>query len=158
MTLSEAIPIRPARNRVSFLALLSSMLLYGCVPEPVPVDDAEPALLVVLTAEDNMTRGMSMVLANQSLDQEAQVRVLLCGPGGELGLADHDGDLLLPREVSPGQLLDRLIQNGVLVEVCAIFLPNTEWDEEDLREGVGVAQPADVASYMLRPGVRLFTF
>jgi predicted peroxiredoxin len=158
MTLSAAIPIRATRNPVPFLLLIPLLLVHGCAPEPLPLDDPEPALLVVLTAEDNMTQGMAMVLANQSLDQGAQVRVLLCGPGGELGLSDHDGDLLLPREVSPGQLLDRLIQNGVLVEVCAIFLPNTEWDEEDLREGVGVAQPADVASYMLRPGVRLFTF
>jgi len=145
-----------------FLLLLAGAVVPGCAPEPVPVpvnaDAPEPAILVVLTAEDNMTQGMSMVLANQSLDQGAEVRVLLCGPGGRLGLEGHDGDLLQPREVSPGQLLGRLIENEVLVEVCAIFLPNTEWTDADLREGVGVAQPADVASWMLRPGVKHFTF
>jgi predicted peroxiredoxin len=145
---------------ILFLLLFSGALVLGCTPEPVAMDTEapDPAILVVLTAEDNMSQGMSMVLANQSLDQGAQVRVLLCGPAGRLGLQGHDGDVLQPREVSPGQLLNRLIENGVLVEVCAIFLPNTEWTEDDLREGVGVAQPADVASWMLGPGVRLFTF
>ncbi len=143
-----------------FLTLLFGPVVLGCAPEPVPVDTeaTDPAILVVLTAEDNMTQGMSMILANQSLDQGADVRVLLCGPGGQLGLQGHDGDVLQPREVSPGQLLNRLIENEVLVEVCAIFLPNTEWTEGDLREDVGVAQPADVAAWMLRPGVKLFPF
>ncbi|TVP54304.1 MAG: hypothetical protein EA351_13565 [Gemmatimonadales bacterium] len=120
--------------------------------------DPDPAVFVVVTQEDNMTQGMAMVLANQSLDQEAEVRVLLCGPGASLALDGHDGDLLEPREVTPGQLLDRLIGEGVQVDVCAIFLPNTEWTEEDLRDGVGVAEPPEVAEYMLRPGVRYFTF
>ena len=143
-----------------FLLLLSGPLLLGCAPEPSPVnaDAPDPSILMVLAAEDNMTQGMSLVLANQSLDQGAEVRVLLCGPGGQLGLQGHDGDVLQPRDVSPGQLLNRLIENDALVEVCAIFLPNTEWTEDDLREGVGVAEPADVASWMLRPGAKLFTF
>lgn len=149
-----------ARRAQGPAALLSSLLLVlaplGC--EPLEVAVPEAALLVVLTEEDNMTRGMSMVLANQGLDQGAEVRVLLCGPGAELGLAGRDGDLLQPREVTPGELLDRLIQNDVVVEVCAIFLPNTQWTEEDLRAGVEVAQPADVAAFMLRPDVKLFTF
>ncbi len=142
---------------------LLGLFLLGCASEPpaqaplVP-DDPEPALFVVLTEDDNMTQGMAMVLANQALDQGARVRVLLCGPGAELGLAGRDGELLLPREVTPGQLLTRLIQNEVVVEVCAIFLPNTDWDEGDLREGVGVAQPAEAAAHMMAPGVRLFTF
>ena len=148
----------PGRNpgRLAVMLLLLPILV-ACQPVEV-AEEPEPALLVVLTEEHNMTRGMALVLANQSLDQGAEVRVLLCGPGGELGLRDHDGDLLLPREVTPGGLLNRLIERGVQVEVCAIFLPNTDWTEEDLREGVGVAQPADVASWMLSPGVRLFTF
>jgi hypothetical protein len=136
--------------------LLMTLSLLGCAP--MEAGEPDTAILVVLTEEDNMTRGMAMVLANQTIDQGAEVQVLLCGPGAELGLHDHDGDLLQPREVTPGQLLNRLLEHNVVVEVCAIFLPNTEWTENDLRNGVGVAQPADVAAYMLRTGVKLFTF
>jgi len=54
----------------------------------------------------------------------------LAGRGAELGLAGHDGDLLLPREVSPGQLLTRLTRN----------------------------EASAVASFTLHSGVRVFTF
>lgn len=143
----------PGRVLLSFILM---MALVGWSPASAEAQD--PAVFVVVTDNDNMTQGMAMVLANQSLDQGAEVRVLFCGPGATLALTGHDGDLLQPREVTPGQLLERLISQGVQVDVCAIFLPNTEWTESDLREGVGVAQPPEVAAYMLRPEVRYFTF
>jgi len=138
------------------LPVLFLLAAVGWSPSSALAQDT--AVFVVVTQEDNMTQGMAMVLANQSLDQGAEVRVLLCGPGATLALSGHDGDPLQPREVSPGQLLNRLIAQGAQVDVCAIFLPNTEWTENDLRDGVGVAQPPEVAAYMLRPGVRYFTF
>ncbi len=148
-------PTHRAWKMLASVVAVGLLVLAACdpVPEPPPSQ-----VLVVLTEEDNMTRGMAMVLANQSVDQGAEVRVLLCGPGASLAITGHDGEPLQPRDVSPGQLLERLLEHDVTVEVCAIFLPNTDWVEEDLRSGIGVAQPADVASYMLRPGVKLFTF
>jgi len=139
----------------SLLAVVPAVLGWG----PTPVSAQETAtVFVVVTSPDNMTQGMALVLANQSLDQGAEVRVLLCGPGANLGLSEHDGESLQPRNVTPGQLLTRLIENDVQVDVCAIFLPNTRWSETDLRTGVGVAQPPEVAAFMLQPGVRFFTF
>ncbi|TVP78242.1 MAG: hypothetical protein EA352_02365 [Gemmatimonadales bacterium] len=152
------------RGAALFIPLALTLAFVACSPAPTPepdttgATDPDPAVFVVVTQEQNMTQGMAMVLANQSLDQGAEVRVLLCGPGASLALDGEDGDLLQPREVTPGQLLDRLIGEGAQVDVCAIFLPNTEWTEEDLRDGVGVAEPPEVAEYMLRPGVRYFTF
>ena len=148
-------PAHCAWKVLASVVAVGLLALAACdpVPEPPPSQ-----ILVVLTEEDNMTRGMSMVLANQSVDQGAEVRVLLCGPGASLAIMGQDGESFQPRDVSPGQLLERLLEHEVVVEVCAIFLPNTDWAEDDLRPGVGVAQPADVASYMLRPGVKLFTF
>jgi hypothetical protein len=146
---------RSAGPVLAFVVVIGLLVLAACEPVPEPPPSQ---ILVVLTEQDNMTWGMSMVLANQSVDQGAEVRVLLCGPGAPLAITGRDGEPLQPRDVSPGQLLERLLEHEVVVEVCAIFLPNTDWAEDDLRPGVGVAQPADVASYMLRPGVKLFTF
>lgn len=139
------------------LPIVLLFTLVGWSPASAAAQD-DAAVFVVVTQDENMTQGMAMVLANQSLDQGAEVRVLLCGPGATLALTGHDGDVLQPRGITPGQLLERLIAQGAQVDVCAIFLPNTEWTESDLREGVGLAQPPEVAAYMLRPGVRYFTF
>ena len=149
------IPSAFSRLPTHFL-LSAALLVLGLAPTETAAQEA--TVFVVITSSDNMTQGMAMVLANQSLDQGAEVRVLLCGPGATLGLAEEDGDLLQPRNVSPGQLLNRLIANEVQVDLCAIFLPNTRWTESDLREGVGIAQPTEVAAFMLQPGVRYFTF
>ncbi|TVP50429.1 MAG: hypothetical protein EA350_00585 [Gemmatimonadales bacterium] len=144
--------------RFAFLSLLAAApLVLGCAPTPASGQEAT-TVFVVVTSPDNMTQGMALVLANQSLDQGAEVRVLLCGPGANLGLSEQDGESLQPRDITPGQLLARLIANDVKVDVCAIFLPNTRWSESDLREGVGIAQPPEVTAFMLQPGVRYFTF
>jgi len=42
--------------------------------------------------------------------------------------------------------------------VWAIFLPNSEYSEEDLVGGVGVAQPPAIGALVADPAVRLFTF
>lgn len=146
-----------------FLALAAVVLLASGFERPHLTPDSEPMMedptvFVVLTSADNMTQGMALVLATQSLEQGARVRVLLCGAGATLGLAGQDGAALQPRNVSPGQLLDGLIARDVQVDVCAIFLPNTTASEGDLRTGVGVAQPPEVAAFMLQSGVRYFTF
>lgn len=115
-------------------------------------------LFVTVTAADDMTRGMALVLANQVVDRGAEVRVLLCGPGAELALADHESPPLAPRGVTPQQMLVRLMEAGAVVEVCALFLPNTGHTTDCLLEGVGVGDPGDVADYMLEPHVHFLTF
>jgi predicted peroxiredoxin len=116
-----------------------------------------PRLFVTVTGDAAQDRAMPLVLANQALDQGAEVRVLLCGAGGLLAVADYELEALAPRNITPRDLLNRLIQHGVQVEVCAIFLPNTEYGQDDLIEGVGIANPGDVASWMLAPNTRLFS-
>ncbi len=134
-----------------------AVVLLALSPLVSSADD-HTELFVVVTSPDNQTQGMAMVLANQALNQGADVRVLLCSDGGQLALRDYQPEALKPRDVTPKQLLQNLLNNGVTVEVCAIFLPNSDWTEVDLIEGVGVAAPPDVAAYMLQPRVRYFTF
>ena len=113
-------------------------------------------LFVSVTGSAAQDRAMPLVLANQALDQGAQVRVLLCGAGGEIAVAELELKTLAPRGLTPRDLLNRLIQHEVTVEVCAIFLPNTDYTEDDLIDGVGIANPGDVANWMMAPGTRLF--
>jgi len=114
-------------------------------------------LFVTVTGSAAQDRAMPLVLANQALDQGAQVRVLLCGAGGEIAVAKHEMESLAPRGLTPRDLLNRLIQHEVTVEVCAIFLPNTDYNEDDLIDGVSIANPGDVAAWMMAPGTRLFS-
>ena len=118
--------------------------------------DAPSRLFVTVTGERPQAQAMPLVLANQALDQGAEVRVLLCDAGGQLALKNHQAPSLAPRDITAKDLLARLIDRGAIVEVCALFIPNTEHTPEDLSEGVGMAKPGDVAAWMMSPNTRLF--
>ncbi len=117
----------------------------------------EHRLFVTVTGSATQDRAMPLVLANQAVDQGLEVRVLLCGDGGYLALANYEAETFPPRDVSAKDLLGRLMNHDVTVEVCAIFLPGTEYGEEDLTEGIGIAQPGEVAAYMMGPRTRIFS-
>lgn len=120
--------------------------------------DAEtPRLFVTVTGASVQDRAMPLILANQALDQGAEVRVLLCGEGGHLAIADYEAESFAPRGMTAKDLLGRLMSQGAQVEVCAIFLPNTEFEQADLTEGIGIASPGDVTAWMLAPNTRLFS-
>jgi hypothetical protein len=111
-----------------------------------------------VTSADNQTQGMAMVLASQMAEQKAAVRILLCGPAGQLALKAYEPPALKPRNVTPKQMMAGLIKGGATVEVCALFLPNADKTPADLVDGVAVAKPPEVAAYMVKPGVRAFGF
>ena len=116
------------------------------------------SLFVVLTSDDAETQMMAMVLATQSLNKDVPVRVLLCSNAGDLALEDSKSPAFAPANRSPKQLLVGLMNNGVQVEVCGIYLPNRDYTEADLMDGIGTAAPPEVAEYMKQKGVRYFTF
>ena len=116
-------------------------------------------MFTVITSADHETRMMALILSMQALNQERSVRVLLCGDGGELALADADeGPVFEPAGRTPRQMLRGLIDQGVQVDVCAIFLPQRDADEGSLIDGVGSARADEVGAYMAKPEVRYFTF
>jgi hypothetical protein len=84
------------------------------------------SLFVVLTSDDAETQMMAMVLATQSINKEVPVRVLLCSDAGDLALKDSESPTFAPADRSPKQLLLGLMDRGVQVEVCGIFLPNRD--------------------------------
>jgi predicted peroxiredoxin len=137
-------------------SLLASALLAFSLSGLATAQQTET--FVSVTSADNQSQGFAMVLATQMAEQKAAVRILLCGPAAQLALKTYEPAALKPRNVTPKQMMQGLIKNGATVEVCALFLPNVDRTPADLIEGVAVAKPAEVATYMLKSGVRTFGF
>lgn len=123
-------------------------------------DGSAPAenVFVVVSSGEHQTQMMAMVLGNQMAAKGASVRVLLCDAAATLAVQDKSFPTFKPAGRTPQDLLQGLMKKGATVEVCAIFLPNTEHETSDLLDGVGVAKPGPIADHMLKPDVRYFTF
>ena len=119
------------------------------------------ALVSVVTSPEPQPQLMAMVLTTQAVEQGHETRVLLCGPGGDLALADAPETATAPqppRGASPQGMLQALMARGVTVEVCAIYLPGLGADADVLLDGVGVAQPPAMAGAMLAAGAQVWSF
>jgi predicted peroxiredoxin len=114
--------------------------------------------LLILSSESLQTQGMAMVLGNAMAQQGAQLHVLLCDKAGDLALKNSESALMKPKDVSPKMLLQKLKAQGANISVCALYLPNSEYDLTDLMQGVGVAKPNDITELMTNRHVRVFTF
>jgi len=139
----------------TLITFLITLLGFAGMAEAQSENDT---LFVVLTSNDAETQMMAMVLATQSLNKDVPVRVLLCSDAGDLALKDSESPAFAPADRSPKQLLMGLIDSGVQVEVCGIYLPNRDYTEADLMDGIGTAAPPEVAEFMKQEGVRYFTF
>jgi len=139
----------------TLIAFFITLLGFAGLAEAQSENDP---IFVVLTSDDAETQMMAMVLATQSLNKDVPVRVLLCSDAGDLALKDSESQAFAPVNRSPKQLLMGLMNNGVQVDVCGIYLPNRDYTETDLIEGIGTAAPPEVAEYMKQEGVRYFTF
>lgn len=120
--------------------------------------DSAPELLVTLNSANPQTQGMALVLATQAMEHKVGVRVLLCSEGGQLAVKGKESAVLKPRNVTPNQMLQGLMKAGAKVEVCALFLPNSDLKPSDLIDGVGVAKPADIAAYLMQGNVKTLTY
>lgn len=137
-----------------FAFLLAVLMSFSALQPGTSADE----MFVTVTTGDAETQMMAMVLATQSVNQGVSVRILLCSDGGDLALKDSESPSFLPPERSPKQLLAGLLERGVRIDVCGIYLPNRSVGESDLMEGVGVAAPPEVAEYMRGENVRFFTY
>ena len=123
--------------------------------------DSPDSLVTVVTSENAQTQLMAMVLTTQAIEQGADARILLCGPGGDLALSDAPETATAPQppqDASTQGMLQMLMERGVTVEVCAIYLPGLGADESVLVEGVGVAQPPAMAGAMMDTDARVWSF
>ncbi|WP_170293768.1 hypothetical protein [Halomonas alimentaria] len=121
--------------------------------------------LVILTSDSLETQGMAMILANAMQQQGTDLQLLLCDQAGDLAVEGYQSAQPINTppsnpagQVTPEGIMQMLMGNGAQVDVCAIYLPNRDYGEEVLREGVGIAAPGPIAELMRDPSVPVFTF
>lgn len=123
--------------------------------------DETPNLVTVLTAPEQQTQLMSMVLTMQAMKQGSKVHVLLCGPAGDIALKDAPISATAPQKpkgMSPQGLMQTIIVKGGSVELCAIYLPNKGVGLDALIDGVTSAKPPAMAKLLLAPDTRIMSF
>ena len=121
-------------------------------------ESAKNKALFIVTSDSLQTQGMAMVLSNAIQAKGVSVDVLLCDHAGDLALSSTVSQSLKPRDVTPEQLMSKLQSNGANVSVCALYLPNSEHNAKDLRDGIKVATPPEMASMMSAEDVRVYNF
>jgi len=121
-------------------------------------DETPSKALIILTSGSLQTQGMAMVLGNAMQAQGMAVNVLLCDAAGDLALTSTKSPALEPKKVTPEQLMGKLMNGGAKVNVCALYLPNSTHSKTDLRAGVGVATPPEMAKMMTSEDTRVFSF
>lgn len=171
--------LRSATLSALLLALLLPAAALAAESEETPGDapaaasdtaeaDGDAAIeraLVIVTSASSETQAMAMILANAMQQQGTALHILLCDAAGHLAVEGYESPQAVATPpanpagaIRPEMLLAGLQSRGATVEVCAIFLPNTDRDSDDLREGVGVAAPGPIAQQMRAAHVRTFTF
>jgi hypothetical protein len=144
------------------LALLAAVPIGGFAAAPTVADQHDkPKLFTILTAADAQTQLMAMTLTLQSLQQGAPVRVLLCGPAGDLALKEPPASATAPQKpagMSPQGVLKKIVEAGAPVDVCAIYLPNKDLTADALIAGVGQARPDAMAGQLIGANTRLLSF
>jgi len=146
---------------IKYGSVLLALLMMVMMPmQSHAADDEAKGLFVVVTTPDAQTQMMAMVLSTQTVKQGKSVRMLLCGPAGELAVKNSPQTMLKPIQKSPQMLLQGLIKSGVIVEVCPLFLPNKAEaaDASIFIEGVSIAKPPVIAEKLREDDVKLFTF
>lgn len=138
---------------------LFTVALLAMLALPVAAQHT-PNMLTIVTSDQDETQAMALILTMQAMQNGANPQILLCDSAGDLAVTAEiaNSPTLLGPDASPAQMIQRLVNNGVPVEVCAIFLPNNDLTEDDLIDNVGVAQPPAIGALVADPAVRLFTF
>jgi hypothetical protein len=140
--------------------LLLALVAFTVLAAPAAAQD-KPDLVTIVTSPHPQTQLMAMVLTMQSVQQGAEARILLCGPAGDLALTDAPDTATAPqkpRGMSPQSLMQRIMETGTPVEVCAIYLPNKGVGADALLEGVGQAKPPAMAGHLLADNTRILSF
>jgi|SRR5690554_1900355 len=115
--------------------------------------------VVIITSASLQTQGMAMVLSRAMQEQGVDLSILLCDKAGELAIESYQSaEALAPKGMKPEGLLQQIIAHGADVAVCALYLPNSIYQAQDLRQGVRIAQPAEMAQMMCSMDTKVFSF
>jgi predicted peroxiredoxin len=139
-------------------AALTGSFLLALAPVKAEGPDK---LVTILTAPEPQTQLMAMVLTMQSIQQDKSAQILLCGPAGDLALKDAPASATTgqaPKDMSPQGLMQKIMQAGGKVEVCAIYLPNKGAGPDALLDGITVAKPPAMAAAIMADNTRVMSF
>jgi hypothetical protein len=127
--------------------------------------ELEDRALVIVTSDSLQTQGMAMILSNAMQQQGTDLHILLCDGAGDLAVEGYESSEAINTppsnpagQVKPESILGMMLDKGANVDVCAIYLPNSENGEDDLLEGVGVAAPGPIAEMMRDPSIPVYSF
>ena len=129
------------------LLVLSSIIMLSTAS--IANENSAKGLNVIITSGDAQTQMMGMALSMATLKQKKEVNITLCSKAGDLALKDMESPVLKPMDKSPKMILQALIKQGAIVDLCPIYLPNAENSKAELLEGITIANPADGASKLL---------
>ncbi len=119
-------------------------------------------LITILTAPEPQTQLMAMVLTMNAMAAGAQAEMLLCGPAGDIALQDAPETATAgqpPKDASPQGLMKMMMaQNGLKVQVCAIYLPGMGADASVLIEGVTAAAPDAMGAAIVADDTTVMSF
>lgn len=139
--------------------LLAMTAVAGSLFASAALSDESKSLVTVVTAAEPQTQLMAMVLTMQAAKQGVEPHVLLCGPAGDIALKAAPDSATAgqpPMDISPQKLMMGIMkQPGAKVDVCALYLPGKVAKADVLLDGVGVAEPGEMASALLEADARL---
>ncbi len=140
--------------------ILTASVLAAALLSPVMASATEAVdkVLITLTSAEQQTRGMAMVLGNMMQAKGAEVSVLLCDTAGDMALKEQTSEPLKPKNVTPEQLMKKLMSGGAKVDVCALYLPNKGVGVDALLSGIGAAKPPVMAAALIDADTRVFNF
>ena len=129
------------------LLILSSILMLSTAS--IANENSAKGLNVIITSGDAQTQMMGMALSMATLKQNKEVNMTLCSKAGDLAVKGMESPVLKPMDKSPKMILQALIKQGAKVDLCPIYLPNSENAKAELLEGITIATPADGAAKLL---------
>ncbi|WP_272008418.1 hypothetical protein [Roseovarius sp. ZX-A-9] len=143
------------------MRFLPTIALCTAAALPAAAQEAPNQLVTVITSENAQTQLMGMVLTMQSVRAGAQAHMLLCGPAGDLALKaapEAATTAQPPMGMSPQGLMQKIMETGAKVEVCALYLPGKGADTTVLLDGITVAAPSAMAALLMSKDARVLSF
>lgn len=143
------------------LILSTTLVSLLLVPNIASASQAK-GLNVLINSGDSQTQAMAMVLSLMTIKKHKKdINIVLCGKAGDLADKNIKGDpVKRPNGKAPSakKHLQMLIKMGASVQVCPLYLPNSNKDKSILLEGITVAKPPVVAGKLLDRDYQNITF
>jgi hypothetical protein len=143
-------------------SIAATALALGLAFGTAAMAEGPNKLVTILTAPEPQTQLMAMVLTMNAIAAGAEAEMLLCGPAGDIALKDAPASATAgqpPRDASPQGLMKMMMENnGLKVQVCAIYLPGKAADASILLDGVTPAAPDAMGAAIVALGTSLLTF